>query len=198
MQNKSSYKPNTKQMALIGLMTALLCLLGPLSLVIPISPVPLSLCPLGIYFVVLILGLGGGTLSVLLYLLLGLVGLPIFSGFSGGAGKLLGPTGGYLIGYLFLALILGACVRTAYRTQDGDTKKHTRMLPLRVLAGMLLGTLVLYLFGTAWLALQAGLSFQAALFAGVIPFIPGDLLKMLCALAVGLPLRKRLAAANLI
>ena len=97
----------TKTMALIGVMAAVTCILGPLSLAIPVSPVPISLGLLGVAFAVYMLGMKKGTLSVLIYLLLGLVGLPVFSGFSGGFAKLAGPTGGYLIGFLFMIPLTG-------------------------------------------------------------------------------------------
>ena len=85
----------TKTMALIGVMAAVTCILGPLS--VPIGQIPISLTNLVIYFTVFVLGIWAGTGSYGIYLLLGAVGLPVFSGFAGGLGKLLGPTGGYLI-----------------------------------------------------------------------------------------------------
>ena len=94
-----------RSMVIIGLNSAILCILGPLSL--PIGPVPISLTNLVIYFSLYLLGAKQGTLSYLIYVLLGLVGLPVFSGFSGGPGKLLGPTGGYIIGFFFLCILSG-------------------------------------------------------------------------------------------
>lgn len=182
--NKNSSK--TKQMAVIGLMTAVVCIIAPISLNIPISPVPLSLGTMAIYFTVTVLGMKRGTVSVLLYILLGLAGLPVLSNFTGGAGRLFGPTGGYMIGYIFLSLILGFFV------------DHWKNRPVTNLIGALLATLVLYLFGTLWLAYQLHLGFMAALWAGVIPYIPGDLVKIAIALAVGMQLRKRLLAADLV
>ena len=87
---------HTKQITLIGLMTAVVCILGPLSIPLPISPVPISFTNLAIFLAVYLLDLKGGTVCLLVYLALGAAGLPIFSGFSGGLGKLAGPTGGYL------------------------------------------------------------------------------------------------------
>ena len=90
-------KFTVKQLALVGLMTAVICVLGPLALNIPVSPVPISLGTLAIYFVVSVLGMKLGTISVIIYILLGLAGVPIFAGFTSGPGKLFGPTGGYII-----------------------------------------------------------------------------------------------------
>ena len=109
-KNLTSTKPphtSTKTLTLIGLTTAALCILGPMSIPIPVSPVPLSLTNFAIYLIIYILGMKHGTISVFIYLCLGTVGLPVFSAFSGGPSKLFGPTGGYLIGFLFLALIQG-------------------------------------------------------------------------------------------
>lgn len=181
-----SPKLGVKQLALTGLMTAVLCILGPIALNIPISPVPISLGFLGIYFICSVLGMKLGTLSVAAYLLLGLAGLPVFTNFTGGPGKLFGPTGGYLIGYVFMALICGLFV----------DKGGGRMV--FVLTGMVLGTAVGYLFGTVWLAYQQSVGFVQALFLGVIPYIPVDLIKLALGVTLGSQLRRRLLQAGLL
>ncbi len=176
----------TKYMTLIGLMTAVICILAPFSLVLPFSPVPISLCTLAINLAVMVLGMKKGGLSVLLYILLGFAGLPVFAGFTGGAGKLLGPTGGYIIGYLFLALISGFFAE----------RWAGRQLPC--FAGMVLGTVVCYCFGTLWLAYQADISLSAALTAAVLPFLPADFIKIVIALFGGRAIRRRLTKAGLL
>lgn len=183
-------KLTTYQLTLTALMTAVTCILGPMSLVIPVSPVPISFTNLVIYLTVMILGTKLGTISYLIYLLLGLVGLPVFSGFSGGVGKLLGPTGGYLIGFIFMALICGFF-------DDKFPGKEMKDRGLRIF-GMILGTLVDYLFGTLWLAYSAGMGFYAALGAGVLPFIPGDLVKILITAAIGPVICDRIRKAGLL
>ena len=182
--NKSWF--TVKEMAVTAVMTAILCILGPWAIQIPISPVPISLCSMGIYFVLYVLGMKLGTLSVLLYVLLGTFGLPVFTNFSGGFGKLLGPTGGYIIGYLFLAILCGFFLW-----------RFPEKLVWHIL-GFILGTSVLYLFGTLWLQYQLSLSFPAALMAGVIPYIPGDVVKLILAIAVATPLKKQLLKARLL
>ena len=99
-----SRKLTIYQITFMALMAAVTCILGPLS--VPIGQVPISLTNLVIYFTVYVLGAWAGTGSYCIYLILGAVGLPIFSGFAGGLGKLLGPTGGYLVGFIFMAYIL--------------------------------------------------------------------------------------------
>ena len=168
---------STRQMALIGVMTAVTCILGPFAIPLPFSPVPISFTNLAIYLTVYALGAKAGTISYLVYLLLGTVGLPVFSGFSGGLGKLAGPTGGYLIGFIFMAVISGLVI-------DRFPGKYV----LHGL-GMVAGTAICYLFGTFWLAGQLGIAFGAALGVGVIPYLPGDAVKIVFALLVGPRLR---------
>ena len=179
-------KISVSEMALIAVMAAVTCIMGPLSIPIPFSVVPISLTNLAVYLAIYVLGCRRGTLSYLVYLLLGLVGVPVFSGFSGGVGKLFGPTGGYLLGFIFMALICGWAI------------DHFSCKLVPSFIGMLLGTVVCYAFGTAWLAYQANLTFMAALAAGVLPFIPGDLAKMVIAAVLGPQIRRRLAQANLV
>ena len=180
MNEKTSSGIQIKTIAIVGLMTALICVLGPLSVPLPFSPVPISLTNLAIYFTIYVIGTKRGTLSYLIYLLIGFIGLPVFSAFTGGPGKLLGPTGGYLIGFIFMALICGFFI------EKWPAKLHLHFI------GMVLGTAVCYVFGTVWLAYQAGMSFSAALAAGVIPFIPGDLVKIVISMLLGPQVNKKL------
>lgn len=176
-------KSKAFQMAIIGVMAAVICLLGPLS--IPVGVVPISFTNLAIFFALYALGMKKGTTSFVIYMLIGLAGLPVFSGFTSGPSKLLGPTGGYIIGFFFMALISG------YFIDKFFNKWYLCFI------GMVLGTTVLYIFGTLWLSYQANMPASAALVTGVIPFIPGDLVKILVAALVGPQIRKRLIKANL-
>ena len=176
-------KLTIRQMAMIAILTAITCVLAPLS--IPIGPVPISLTNLVIYFGLYILGTKFETISYVIYLLIGLVGIPVFSGFTAGPGKLFGTTGGYLIGFIPMALIAGFFITRFAR------KKAMHFL------GMVLGTVVCYAIGTVWLSFVAGLDAWAALMAGVIPFIPGDLIKIILALILGPKIRGQLVRAHL-
>jgi biotin transport system substrate-specific component len=176
-------KSNIYQMANIGLMAAVICILGPLS--IPIGVVPISFTNLAIYIVLYAIGMKKGSVSYIIYMLIGFVGIPVFSNFSGGPSKLLGPTGGYIIGFLFMALIAGFFI-----------DKYFAKWYLCIV-GMALGTAVCYVFGTLWLSYQAHLTASRAFAVGVIPFIPGDLGKILIASIIGPQIRKRLIKANL-
>ena len=115
----------------------------------------------------------GATISFLISLLLGTVGLPVFSSFRAGLSVLAGPTGGYLIGFIFLALIQGFAMKYFDR----------KLIP--TIIGMLIGMAVCYIFGTVWLAKLMSLSFKEGLFMGVIPYLPGDAVKIIIAVIVG-------------
>lgn len=183
-QNTSTARGNSNSNAHIrfitttALMTAVICILAPLS--IPIGPVPISLTNLAIYFTMYILDTKRGTIAYLIYLLLGLAGLPIFSNFTGGPQKLFGPTGGYLIGFIPMALITGLVVDRFYKK---------RSLCIIVMEA---STWICYLFGSAWLMVSMKITFKAALMAGVIPFIIEDFIKMVLAGIFGPVLRDRL------
>ena len=176
-------KYNVYQITIIGLMAAVICILGPLS--IPIGVVPISFTNLAIFFALYILGTKKATMSFIIYMLIGLVGVPVFSGFSGGPSKLLGPTGGYIIGFLFMTLISGFFI-------DRFIDKWYLCV-----VGMILGMTVCYSFGTIWLSYQADMPISAALTVGVLPFVPGDLAKILIVAFIGPQIRKRLIRSNL-
>lgn len=176
----------------IGVMAALTCVLSILQ--IPIGPVPITLSVLAILLCVYVLGATGGTAAVFIYLLLGLAGLPVLAGGTAGPAKLLGPTGGFLIGYIPFSLISGLLIDLA--SSKKITRKSTSIL-LQI-GGMVLGLLVLYVFGTIWFLFRyaESTSFFAALKLCVIPFIPFDLLKILIAYFLGSTLRARLMQAG--
>lgn len=182
----NSTKSSTYQIVLIGIMTAITCILGPLSIPIPFSPVPISFTNLAIYLTAFILGWKRGTLSYLIYLFLGLVGLPIFSNFSGGPSKLFGPTGGYLIGFILMAFISGLFIEFF----NGNVSMY--------ILGLMLASAANYLLGTAWLSYQLDLTFYQALSVGVFPYLIGDGIKIAIAIAIGPMIRNRLKQANLL
>ena len=148
------------------------------------SVVPFTLQTFGVFLAVGVLGGKRGTLAVLIYILLGCVGLPVFAGFTGGFGILLGSTGGYMVGFLFTALIMWAMEKL-----PGN---KTAVLA----ASMVLGLLACSAFGTIWFVLvyartTGPVGLWTALGWCVFPYIIPDLAKM----ALALVLRKRLRAA---
>lgn len=177
-------KITTYQMAVTALMAAVLCVIGPLS--VPIGAIPISLSNFVISLTVWLLGPKFGTLSVAIYLALGAVGMPVFSGYGGGLAKLAGPTGGYLIGYLAMAFIGGLFV------------EKSKGNPVVSGIGLVIGVAVSYVFGTAWFVFQMGCELSYALAVCVYPFIAFDLAKVIVACVIGALLRKRLTQAGVL
>ena len=169
---------SAKDMTIAALSTALMCILGPLT--IPIGPVPVTLINFIICLTVIVIGTRSATISVAVYLLIGLMGLPVFSGFSGGFTKLAGPTGGYLIGYLFIPLIGGIFI-----------KFFKERFVLTTL-GMIVATMVLYTFGTLWFMFMMKCGLIYALTICVLPFIPFDIIKIILAVFTGNAIKKAL------
>ena len=171
------------QLAVCGVMAAVLCALAPLA--IPVGPVPVTLATLVVYLMGSLLGWKWGTAACLAYLLAGPAGLPVFSGYGAGAGVLLGPTGGYLIGYLPMTFLTGWVA-------DHTDRRWALLL------AMIGGTALCYALGTAWYCTQSGSPLGAALGVCVVAFLPFDLLKMLAVLAIGPVIRRRLQQARLL
>lgn len=157
-----------KDMALCGVFSALLCLCAWLSL--PLSDIAITLQTFGVFLCLSILGGKRGSLAILIYLLLGAVGLPVFSGFRGGLGTLLGPSGGYLTGFLGCGLIYWLL---------------TSLFPKKQPIAMLAGLLTCYCIGSLWyfqfyLATGGSGSFGVILLQNLL-FLPADLLKLIFA-----------------
>ncbi len=176
----------TKDMVIIGLMAALICVMGPFSIRLPFTLVPISLTNLAIYFIIYVEGTKRAVISYIIYLLLGMCGVPVFSNFTAGVQKIAGPTGGYLVGFIFMAMVSGFFIDRWYNN------------PVISFIGMWLGKVVSAAFGTIWYAHVAGLSFEAALMGGVVPFLLGDLIKTVIVALIGPVVRKRLARAGMV
>ncbi|MEE3420404.1 MAG: biotin transporter BioY [Lachnospiraceae bacterium] len=174
----------TRDLVYIALMAAILCVTMPIS--IPIGPVPISLGNLMIFLLLYVVGQKNATIASLIFVLLGAVGLPVFSGWQGGFGKLAGPTGGYIIGWIPCAFVAGYFI-------DHFAKKTWAAI-----LGCELGNLVLYVLGTAWLAVSAHMGFGAALAVGVTPFVIEDFAKVVIAVVLGPVLRSALVKAGAI
>lgn len=181
MEKTAALKFRTVDMAYIALFAVMIAVCSWIS--IP-ATVPFTLQTFGVFLAVGVLGGKRGTLAVLVYLLLGIVGLPVFAGFSGGIGCLLGTTGGYIVGFLFSALVMWAMER-------GLGKK-----PWVLALSMVLGLIVCYAFGTVWFMqvyakTTGAIGLWTALGWCVFPYIIPDLVKIVLAMV----LCKRLAAA---
>ena len=177
-------KSTVFNMTSCALMAALMCVLCPVS--VPIGPIPISLSILVILLTVYVLGTWRALVSYTVYLLLGAVGMPVFSGFQGGLAKLAGPTGGYLVGYLLLAFIGGMFI------------EKSKGNPVVSAVGLVLGDAACYVLGTAWFVFQMQCELGYALTVCVYPFIALDLAKIVVSCIVGALLRKRLTQAGVL
>lgn len=147
------------------------------------AAVPFTLQTFGVFIAVGVLGGKRGSLSVLVFILLGAIGIPVFANFSGGIGVLAGPTGGYIIGFLFSALLMWAMEKLP--------GKKTVMQIVSMIAGLI----VCYAFGTVWFVIVYGrmngpIGFTAALASCVVPFIIPDIIKIALAYVLSRKLRK--------
>ena len=165
-------KMKTLDMVYIALFACLMAICSWIS--IP-GEVPFTLQTMGVFLAIGLLGGKRGTLAVLVYILMGVIGLPVFSGFSGGIGKLVGVTGGYIVGFLASALVMW--------TMEALLGKKKWALAL----SMVIGLLVCYAFGTAWFMVlytssKGAITLGAVLGMCVIPYIIPDVIKIAVAL----------------
>ena len=177
-------KKKIYKLTVCSLMAAVLCVIGPLS--VPVGPIPVSLTTFVIYLSVFLLGSKHSAVSCLVYIAVGAIGFPVFSGFQGGLQKLAGPTGGYFAGYIIMAFIGGLII-----------EKSNRGIVLTVLA-FFASTLITYLLGTAWFVFQTKCDVLYALTVCVLPFIAFDMIKIIIAVIIGKNLREALKANGLL
>jgi len=156
-----------------AMFTALIIIGGYISIPIPIGPVPIVLADFFVMLAGLFLGFKYGLISVSLYLALGALGLPVFAGGGAGLPVLIGPTGGFLLGYLFLAASIGLIA---------DMWKSTIITHL---IALIIGNVLLYSLGVSWLKFQTGISWSVAIAIGFTPFLIGTVIKVSVVIALG-------------
>lgn len=145
-------------------------------IIIPLAPVPINLGTLAVFLAAGLLGPKYGTLSTTVYVLLGLVGVPVFAGFKGGPGVLAGPTGGYIIGYIVMAAVSGLLlVRLC-----GNGRQESYTYP-KTAVSLASGLAFCYLLGSIWFYIISGWTIGKVLMSCVIVFLPGDALKIAAA-----------------
>lgn len=153
---------------------------------IPLPYVPITGQTLAVGLAATILGSRYGTLSVIIYVLLGAIGAPVYSGFSGGLGVLIGPTGGYLFGFIPTAFLIGLLM------------EKTRFTLWNALIANTLGTFLTLVIGTTFLKYAASLSWEAAFLSGFLPFIIVGFIKSALAAWIGIKVREGLVRAKMI
>ena len=164
-------------------MTAVTAVMAQLAIPMP-GGVPMTLQTLAVTLAGVILGQQRGTISIVVYLLIGAVGVPVFSSFTGGAGVLIGPTGGFLWSFPAMALIIGYGADHTARTYKNGS--------LGFWFFIILGTAVNYFVGTAAFCYLTGANLSAGIAACVIPFIPTAIIKALIGGLLGLRIKSAL------
>jgi biotin transport system substrate-specific component len=173
--------PNMRDVALVIGGAGLTALAAQIAFIVPWTPVPYTLQTGAVLLVGTALGTARGALAMLLYVLVGATGLPVFAQASGGAEHLIGATGGYLIGFIVAAAVVGWLAQKGWDRSFGTA------------AGLMtIGTLIVYAIGVPVLAIVTGFPFADALEVGALVFLPSDLAKVLAA-AFLLPLAWRVA-----
>ena len=145
----------------------------------PLSPAPVTLQVLGVFLAGLFLGPLWGGASMVLYLLSGAVGAPVFAGGSAGIGVLLGPTGGYLLSYAVAAVVVGAIAHGGLRVRSLAETSVVRML-----AGMVAATVVIYGTGVPFLWWNLDMTLRTAVITGAVVFVPAEAAKMAAAVGI--------------
>lgn len=173
-----------RSMIVTALFAAIIGVLAQIT--IPLPLVPITGQTLAIGLAATILGSRYGTLSVLLYLIIGSTGVPVFAELSGGISKLVGPTGGFLVGFVPAVFIIGF-----YMEKTGFTIKNAMIANT-------IGMIITLAFGTTWLKISADLTWTQALAGGFTPFLVVGLIKAALASWIGIIIRKRLVSAKLL
>jgi biotin transport system substrate-specific component len=175
-----------RSMTLTSLFTALIALLAQVSIPLPFSPVPITGQVFGVFLTAGILGSRLGVSAILLYIIMGVLGLPVFSLGRSGFHQLVGPTGGYLIGFVIASYIIGCFSERSHKAS-----------PTVIAVGMIIAMGAVYATGSLHLSLVLGLSLPEALSIGVLPYILLDLIKIALAATTASIMRNTLIKANL-
>lgn len=156
-----------KNIAFVAIMAAIMCVLAPISF--PIGVIPISLGTFAVCLIGAMLPWHQAIITIIVYIIMGMIGLPVFSSYQGGMGIILGPTGGYIVGYIFSAGCMSLMIH--------KYKNKIFIYPI----AMIIGVLICYLFGSIWFMIQLKNSFIQTLSICVIPFLLPDLLKIIVA-----------------
>ena len=174
----------TKALILVAMCASIICLLAQVTIPLPLIPMTGQTLAIGI--VATILGSRYSTITVIVYLMLGLIGLPVFSHFTGGLGILFGPTGGYLIGFIPTAFLIGLWL------------EKTSYTYVQAFMANMIGMCITLIFGAVWLKLITELSLHEAVATGIFPFLPVGIIKAFLAAWFGIAIRQRLNTARLL
>lgn len=170
-----------REMMLSAMFVAIISVLTYIAIPLPFSPVPITGQTLGIMLVGMVLSTNASFVTLFVYILLGAIGLPVFSGGASGIGILFGPTGGYIFGFLIGAVLISFLA--------GNSNNLKRL----IIAGFVGGILIVDLIGMTWLGISTGMGIKKAFVVGVLPFLIGDGIKLLLSALIASKLKKHLS-----
>ncbi|WP_456338927.1 biotin transporter BioY [Fervidibacter sacchari] len=160
-----------ERLLVLGVANLLLIACAQVRIPLPFTPVPITGQTLGVLLAGALLGSRYGTAVVAAYVAQGLIGLPVFAGWKGGITALFGPTGGYILGFIPAAFLVGWLLERGW---------HRKLST--IVTAFVIGNATIYAFGLPWLAFFVG--WQQVLQMGLLPFLPGDFLKLMVAVSV--------------
>ncbi len=165
-----------KEITLVGMCAALMAIFSQLSIPLPFTSVPVTLQVFGLVILAVVVGAKIGTIALIVYVIIGTIGLPVFANFHSGFGVLIGPTGGYIAGFVIMAFLIGY-----------TSSKQNKIF---LFIASFIGVAIDLLLGTIQLKIVTGMTMQAALIAGLYPFIIKDLITVTIAVIIGLKVKK--------
>ena len=192
----SENKQNVRNLIQIAAFTALLAIMAQISIPMP-AGVPMTMQTLAVPLAGLILGANRGTLATVLYVLLGIFGVPVFAGFSGGPGITFGITGGFIISFPVMAYLAGLGIQLADKIHRSEASAKIKSLGVLYLF-LLIGAVVNYIAGMLWFGRIAGTGMREAFVLSVLPFIPTSIIKIVLAGWMGPLLRTVLRRAHVL
>jgi len=172
---KHKQKVSAKSITQIAVMIALIAVSAQISMPLP-GAVPFSLQTMAVMLAGIILGPFKGALSVLIYVFMGAIGLPVFANFSGGFSVVIGPTGGYLAGFVVASIIIGLC---------SNPVQNRVLYYIKLLTGILLGQVIIFSLGILWMSYASNLDLSVAIYWGLTPFIIPEIIKTILAVIFG-------------
>ncbi len=178
-QKSCNKKPVLRELILCGMFAALTAIMAQITITTPFSAVPVTLQTFAVFMSAILLGSRNSALSMLIYILLGAVGVPVFSGFRGGLSVLAGPAGGYLIGFPLSAYVTGRIIEMSVKPSI-----------MKIVMAMSAGMLCYYITGTTYMGIIMRLSPAKAITAGFITFLPFDIIKLFAAAFAGSQIKR--------
>lgn len=172
-------KLNTKDLIICAMFASITAILAQIAIPLPFSTVPLTMQVFAVTISGVILGAKKGFISQVIYILLGAIGMPVFAQMSGGAGIIFGYTGGFIMAFPLMALLIG-CISEKYNSISS------------IMISMMLALIINYTIGTLWYSFVAGVGFMEGFMVCVVPFILIDLVKVGLATTIGLTIKKRI------